>query len=88
QYDEKQQLKIGQGLIGHVATTGEPVIVHDVARDDRYIDAHPSTKSEIVVPIKIDNRLIGVINLESDQTNAYDGRSQSLISAFATQAAI
>jgi sigma-B regulation protein RsbU (phosphoserine phosphatase) len=86
--DDKLQLKIGQGLIGHVATSGEPIIVPDVSTDSRYINAHPQTRSEIVVPIKIDDRLIGVINLESEQTNAYDGHSLSLISAFATHAAI
>jgi sigma-B regulation protein RsbU (phosphoserine phosphatase) len=40
------------------------------------------------VPIKLDGRMIGVINLECDQLNAYDNRSLALISAFATQAAI
>jgi len=86
--DDKLQLKIGQGLIGHVATSGEAIIVPDVSGDLRYINAHPQTRSEIVVPIKIEDRLIGVINLESEQTNAYDDHSLSLISAFATHAAI
>jgi len=86
--DEKMQLKIGQGLIGQAATSGEPVIVPDVTKDSHYINAHSSTRSEIVVPIKAGERLIGVINLESDSLNAYDQRSVALITAFASQAAI
>jgi len=86
--DDKLQLKMGQGLVGHVADTSEPVIVPDVHADSRYVEANPGTRSEIVVPISIDSRLIGVINLESNRPNAYDERSLALITAFASQAAI
>lgn len=87
-YDTQLQLKIGQGLLGHVASTGEPVIVSDVTKDSRYIDANPETRSEIVVPIKLDDRLVGVVNLESPQINAFTPKSLALINAFASQAAI
>lgn len=86
--DAQMQVKIGQGLIGHVASSGEPVIVHDVEKDSRYVDANPTTRSEIVVPIKLDSRLIGVLNLESNQVGAYHNRSLALMQAFASQAAI
>ena len=87
-YDAQFQLKIGQGLLGHVASTGEPVIVSNVTKDSRYINANPDTRSEIVVPIKLDERLIGVLNLESSQINDFTPKSLALISAFASQAAI
>ena len=81
-------LKYGQGLVGHVATTGEPIIVDDVTKDQHYIDLHCNTKSEMVVPIKLDGRVIGVFNIESDQLSAYDDDDLSLMSTFASQAAI
>jgi len=81
-------LKIGQGLIGHVTKSGEPVIVPDVSADERYVNTRTATKSEIVVPIVLDDRIIGVVNLESDLLNAYDKHHVSLMSAFASQAAI
>ncbi|MGH8016589.1 MAG: GAF domain-containing protein, partial [Candidatus Zixiibacteriota bacterium] len=81
-------LKIGQGLIGSVAKSGEPVVVSDVSKDPRYFEAHPGTKSEVVVPIKLDNKTIGVLNLESDNLAAYDHQAVALLSAFAAQAAI
>ena len=88
QADDRLQLKIGQGLIGHVASTGESVIVPDVSKDPHYINVNPATRSEIVVPIKLNDRMLGVINLECSQLDAYGRRAASLISAFATQAAI
>jgi phosphoserine phosphatase RsbU/P len=87
-YDDRLQLKIGHGLVGHVAKSGESVIVPDVTVDPRYVDANPTTRSEIVVPIKLDDRLIGVINLEAAEPGAFDHRAQALISAFASHAAI
>ena len=84
----KVRLKFGQGLIGVVMSSGEPMIVSDVRRDNRYVNANDATRSEIVVPIRITDRVIGVINLESDKVGAYDDQHISLISAFASQAAI
>ncbi|MCB2230737.1 SpoIIE family protein phosphatase [bacterium] len=86
--DDKLHLKMGQGLVGHVAKTGTGVIVPDVARDPYYISANDDSRSEIVVPIKAGDRVIGVINLESKEYDAYDERSLSLINAFAAHAAI
>ncbi|UCC44396.1 MAG: GAF domain-containing protein, partial [Candidatus Zixiibacteriota bacterium] len=81
-------VKVGQGLVGHVATTGQPEIVPDVRRDSRYLEKESSTASEIIVPIKLDDRVIGVLNLESSHPNAYTQRSLALLEAFASQAAI
>jgi len=81
-------LKIGQGLIGWVAKTGEPVIVPDVRQDERYINARLATLSEMVVPIKTDGKVLGVFNLESNQLNAYAQEDLELLTAFASQAAV
>jgi sigma-B regulation protein RsbU (phosphoserine phosphatase) len=86
--EELFHLKIGDGLVGWTAKTGEAVIIPDVTKDDRYLNTNPGTKSEIVAPIKIDGRIIGVLNLESDKVSAYDHGSLDLITAFASHAAI
>lgn len=86
--DDRLQLKIGQGLIGSVATTGEAVIVPNVLEDPRYVNANDATRSEIVVPIRLDNRVIGVFNLESERANAYTRHDLNLLEAFASQAAV
>lgn len=86
--EQEIHLKFGEGLVGHVADTGEPVLVSNVELDSHYIDLKCNTRSEMAVPIKIDDRVIGVFNLESDKVNAYDQNDLSLMIAFASQAAI
>lgn len=86
--DQDIKLKVGQGLVGWVAENRDPVIVDDVSKDSRYFAGAPDTKSELVAPIEIDNRVIGVINLESSRVNAFDKNSLELLKAFASQAAL
>ena len=85
---EQIHLKFGQGIVGHVADTGESINIPDVSQNKFYIDMHCDTKSEIAVPIKVDDRMIGVFNIESTELNAYDHHDLALITAFASQAAI
>ncbi len=85
---EDLSLKIGQGLIGYVAKTGESVIVPDVRQDPRYVNARMETLSEIVAPITLNREIIGVFNLESNQLNAFDEEDLTQLKVFANQAAI
>ncbi len=80
--------KCDEGLVGAAATSGEDIIVPDVTRDERYIKTLDATQSEIVVPIHVDGRVIGVINLESVELNAFGFHDLALIAAFASQAGI
>ena len=86
--NERVMTKLGQGLIGHVAKSGEPAVVPDVSKDPRYISARRSTQSEIVVPMMLNGLVIGVMNLESDTLGAYRTDDLSLMEAFAAQAAV
>ena len=82
------KLKIGQGLIGWVAKTGQPVIVPDVLQDSRYVHARVETRSEMGVPITSGDRVIGVFNLESNGVDAFSEEDLRLLSDFAGQAAL
>lgn len=86
--EEAFQLQVGQGVVGWVAKTGEPVIVPDVTADRRYVAARPETRSEVAAPMVIEGRTIGVFNLESDHDDAYTESHLELLSAFAAQAAV
>lgn len=69
------RLKVGeQGIIGWVAGSGLPLLVNDVSREPRYVpnDALPATRSELAVPLKIGQRVIGVLDVQSDELNAFD----------------
>ncbi len=80
--------KMGQGLVGYAAKLGGPIIVPDVSKDDRYIKSRSASKSELVVPINVDDRIVGVLNLESDELNAYNQKDVDLVTTFASHAGI
>lgn len=81
-------LKLGEGFIGHVAETAEPMISPDVRNDPIYINARRETRSEMVAPIISNTEVIGVFDLESDQLNAYSDDDLQVLMLLASQVAI
>jgi serine phosphatase RsbU (regulator of sigma subunit) len=77
-----------QGLVGWVATNGTPLIVNDVRQDDRYQTARDTTRSEMVVPIFVEDRLVGVFNIERDIVNGFFDADLDLVTAFAQHAGV
>ncbi len=85
------RFRIGQeGITGHVAGTGEPCIVNDVLQDPRYIadPALSGTRSELVVPIKAGGRIIGVLDFNSEDLNAFDQDDLFVAQSLAGQLAL
>jgi signal transduction histidine kinase len=84
------RLKVGQeGLTGWVASTGEPLLVPDVSHDQRYVWMQGSeTRSELVVPIEAKGEVIGVLDVQSDQLNAFDKSDMLVLQSLAHQAGI
>ena len=74
-YDIKEllelHLKLGEGIIGHVALTSKPFISPDVRKEPLYVNAREETRSEMVAPVISNDEVIGVFDLESDELNAY-----------------
>src|SRR5438309_4409374 len=85
---EELRLKMGEGLIGHVALSGKPFISPDVRKEPRYINARTRTHSEMVAPIISNNEVIGVFDLESDELNAYTKDDLDVLMLLASQVAI
>ena len=81
-------ISIGEGITGSVAETGKAEIVNNVTKDKRYIAVRRGIKSELAVPIKISNNVIGVFNVESRKLNAFNENDLFLLSALAEQASI
>lgn len=86
--EEKLHLKVGQGITGRVAETGQGIIVSDVTDNPDYIAFRPQTKSEMAVPLKVGESVVGAFNLESDKAGAYGQHDLDLLNAFASLAAI
>jgi phosphoserine phosphatase RsbU/P len=81
-------LKLGEGLIGQVALTAEPIISSDVRQNPNYINARGETRSEMVAPIISNTEVIGVFDLESDELNAYHTDDLEVLMLLASQVAI
>ena len=68
---ERTRIPMGKGVVGQVALTRQPLLLNDVSTDARYIPANPEVRSELAVPLIAKNRLIGVMDLESEQAGFF-----------------
>ncbi len=82
---EKLKIKVGKGITGWVAKTGEPVIVPDVSKDWRYVEANPDVRSEMCVPLKANDKVIGVLDIEDTKLDAFSKENLTLVSTIAGQ---
>jgi K+-sensing histidine kinase KdpD len=65
--------RLSEGIVGWVASNGERCLVNDVTEDPRYMAyEYHSTKSELAVPIRIGNEVVGVLNIEDTRLHAFD----------------
>jgi sigma-B regulation protein RsbU (phosphoserine phosphatase) len=78
-------VEIGQGLIGETAASGERILVADVRKDQRYrfIEVLPETHSEAVIPLKMEDRVLGVLDIQSDKPNAFHPNDLLILEALA-----
>jgi len=72
QATEHIKIPIGKGVCGSAAQNGKTEVVDEVSKDTRYLSCFLSTRSEIVVPIKKKNTVIGEIDIDSDVLAAFD----------------
>ena len=68
---EHVRIPVGQGICGAAAASGQTEIVDDVNADPRYLACFASTRSEIVVPISFEGRVVGEIDIDSDAPAAF-----------------
>jgi len=83
-----KSVKLGEGLVGWAALHKEPVLVADVSQDARYLHLVPDARSELVIPMLIKDRCIGVFDLESPELNAFTKEHMELLTLLASQAAV
>jgi len=68
---ERARVPMGRGVIGQVALTRQAILLNDVSTSDIYIAANPAVRAELAVPLIAKNRLIGVLDIESEQANYF-----------------
>jgi len=63
----------GEGIVGYVAEHGEELLAADVSKEPRYrpFNLLPDTRSELTLPLRVENRVLGVLDVQSDQPDAF-----------------
>jgi serine phosphatase RsbU (regulator of sigma subunit)/putative methionine-R-sulfoxide reductase with GAF domain len=84
------QIQLGEGIIGHVAQTGVEILANEVGREPHYrhVDSLPETRSEVALPLKAEGRVLGVLDVQSDQVNGFDETDMLVLRALADSIAI
>jgi serine phosphatase RsbU (regulator of sigma subunit)/putative methionine-R-sulfoxide reductase with GAF domain len=84
------EVEWGEGLIGWVAAHAQAVTVNDVENDDRYrcVEALEGTRSELAVPLLLEDDLVGILDVQSDRTDAFGPDDLFILEALGDQIAI
>jgi sigma-B regulation protein RsbU (phosphoserine phosphatase) len=89
-YDERSSLDnipIGKGITGTAAQTREIIRVDDALTDPRYIPSHPDIRSEVAVPLVVRDRVIGIMDVESERIGFFNEEHVRTLSLIAPQIA-
>jgi sigma-B regulation protein RsbU (phosphoserine phosphatase) len=85
---ERMRIKLGRGIVGQVASQRSSMLVQDVRTVENYIDANPAVRSELAVPLIVKNRVVGIIDLQSEQAGYFTDEHQRLLELTASRMAV
>jgi sigma-B regulation protein RsbU (phosphoserine phosphatase) len=84
---ERLRIRVGKGVVGRAAEHRESILLQDVRLEDNYISANPDVRSELAVPLIVKNRVIGVIDLQSEQVGYFQPEHRRLLELTASRVA-
>ena len=85
---ERMRIKLGRGVSGQAALLRQSLLVEDVRQTENYIDANPNVRSELAVPLVVKNKVIGVLDLQSDTSAYFTIEHQRLLELVGSRMAI
>jgi GAF domain-containing protein len=87
----KHRLRVGEeGIVGYVTGTGEPRVAMDVGNDPTYFNNPdlPGTHSEMALPLRIENRIVGALDVQSEDIGAFSDEDVQMLSLLADQVSL
>jgi sigma-B regulation protein RsbU (phosphoserine phosphatase) len=84
---QRMKFAMGKGVVGQVALTRQPILLNDVKGVEYYFPANPEVRSELAVPLIVKNRLIGVMDLESEEAGYFRPEHLHLLTLTASRIA-
>ena len=87
---QNHTIAVGRGLVGSAAETNTANLVSDVAQNEEWVanPLLPDTRSEIAVPIAIGDEVLGVLDVQSNETNGLAQPDQELLQSITNQIAV
>jgi sigma-B regulation protein RsbU (phosphoserine phosphatase) len=82
------RVPIGQGITGTAAATGHSVRVSDTSKDDRYIPAIENVRSELAVPLMLQGKPVGVLDIQSRHLDYFTPDQQNILTLLASRLAV
>jgi phosphoserine phosphatase RsbU/P len=82
------RVPLGQGISGTAAATGHPVRVSDTLNDPRYIHAIDNVRSELAVPLMLQGKCVGVLDIQSRHPDYFTREQQSILTLLASRLAV
>jgi phosphoserine phosphatase RsbU/P len=82
---ENLRIPMGQGITGTAAATGHSVLASDTSQDERYISAIDSVRSELAVPLMLQGKCVGVLDVQSSQVNYFTPEQQNILTLLASR---
>jgi signal transduction histidine kinase len=84
---EGENMPLGAGVVGQVVATGQPMVLDDVSSFSGYVELVPGMRSEAAVPLSVGRKVIGVLNVESDQLGHFSEQAVAMLQALAAPVA-
>lgn len=84
---ERLKIKVGQGITGMAVERRAAVLVDDVRKESRYINAHPLVRSELAVPLITKKRVIGVIDIQASKEAYFTEEHKRILTLVASRIA-
>jgi phosphoserine phosphatase RsbU/P len=85
---ENVRVPLGSGITGTAAATGHPVLVNDTSKDERYISAIENVHSELAVPLMLQGKCIGVLDIQSQHSDYFTPDQQNILTLLAGRLAV
>ena len=78
----------GNGITGYVAATGRGYLCHDVRNDPKYVPSLSNARSTLTVPLRLHDKVVGVLHVESERLNAFSEEDRQFAEIFANYVAM
>src|SRR5258707_11011601 len=85
---ENLRIPMGQGITGTAAATGHSVRISDTSKDPRYINAIDSVRSELAVPLMLQGKCVGVLDIQSRHLDYFTRDQQNILTLLASRLAV